>query len=35
MLFCVLLQDFSSAEPDDEDERVSLVFFLRTLCFLH
>ena len=25
MLFCVLLQDYSSAEPDDEEERVSLL----------
>ena len=27
MLFCVLLQDYSSAEHDDEEERVSLLLY--------
>ena len=37
MLFCVLLQDDSSAEHDDEEasKRVSEFATLRTLCFLH
>ena len=38
MLFCVLLQDYSSAEHDDEEERVSCYFtnpfFLHWLYFL-
>ena len=37
MLFCVLLQDDSSAEHDDEEasKRVSEFATLGTLCFLH
>ena len=34
MLFCVLLQDFSSAEPDDEDERVSLLLYAHFVSFI-
>ena len=34
MLFCVLLQDFSSAEPDDEEERVSLLLYAHFVSFI-
>ena len=34
MLFCVLLQDDSSAEPDDEEERVSLLLYSHFVSFI-
>ena len=34
MLFCVLLQDFSSAEPDDDDERVSSQLYAHFVSFI-
>ena len=34
MLFCVLLQDDSSTEPDDEEERVSLLLYAHFVSFI-
>ena len=34
MLFCVLLQDYSSAEHDDEEERVGLLLYAHFFSFI-